>query len=161
MVFHIAGIINPADKPSRSPILEGTLSGNDLANVARNSGADQGQRQDLATANWVSALAETKIPVHGPYVDCQSMEDAHWVSFVRKRQLERNVDPRLAAAVQLVYKQREGHARGQHLVGPWAMLHAYLREHGARDKVAITDTLLCNVAAVNASPESQGPKEVR
>ena len=142
-----------------TPILAGGFPGAGVANAQGCAQSNCSDEQFVGTPVGISKMEQVQVHISRPHVDLENMAESDWAAFVRSRQIERGVDPELAQAARLVYKAREGEARGRHLQGPWALLFAELKRRYGGGKIALSDVEFCNVASANATTES-GAKRV-
>ena len=122
--------------------------------VDEDAGTDRRERLDNATPYrlFILGQGDNTPPPGSPYVDLEDVDHSYWGAFVRFHQIARGVEPKLASATELVYKQgaRTDQARGTHLIGPWGSFLAYLTAPGQVGKTTISDLVFCNFVAVTA-----------
>jgi hypothetical protein len=142
-----------------TPVLAGGIPGAGMADAHGFAQSDCSDEKFVDTPIGIPKMEQIQVHVGRPHVDLENVAESDWAAFVRSRQIQRGVDPELAQAARLVYKAREGEARGRHLQGPWALLFAELRRRYGGGKIALSDVEFCNVASANATTES-GAKRV-
>ena len=125
-----------------------------MANAHGFAQSNCSDEQLVGTPDGLPKMEQIQVHVRRPHVDLENMAESDWTAFVRSRQIERGVDQDLAQAAILVYKEREGAARGRHLQSPWALLFSELKRRHGGGKIALSDVEFCNVAALNATSES-------
>ena len=80
-------------------------------------------------------------------VEWEAMEGIPWYEFVRQTQLARGVSTAPAEDPTGVYKTRTDSARGSHLDSGYSAFPEYQRENAGAGGVAVSDVMLCNIAA--------------